>query len=329
MDILNSIKSKLESSYSINELPGTKAVLTHIEVAERYFDRAKKYRDEHLFTDVIYRCNHAFEGILKEAFTHFEGKDSSKKTPNDIEKYLVTNAILKERVLDLFTNYRQNWRNPSTHDYKLFFTEQEAFLAIVTVSAFVSILLDQVVERISYESEKNEFATRSEEIKKSINKYDSLNFADKVAALTNKFAIEVISGNSKPSERSESQLVGTLSGFINSVEPEYKITSEPSFNYRDSILRPDLLIESHEGKVILEIKRASGRRERVGDPIDLAALEQVKTYQKVTGIKEAILFFYPDETDTLIMFSPISHKRDEEEFTIYQISPGEINEESV
>ena len=33
---------------------GVKAVLTHIEVAENYFQRAKKENDSHLFTDVIY-----------------------------------------------------------------------------------------------------------------------------------------------------------------------------------------------------------------------------------------------------------------------------------
>ena len=125
-------------------------MISHIEVAERHWLRAKKEREDTLFTDVIYRTNHAFEGALKEAYFILNGKDAAKKTPNEIERFLLENKIFKERVMALFTNYRTEWRNTSTHDYKLFFTEQEAFLAIVSVSAFVHILLDQMAEKISF-----------------------------------------------------------------------------------------------------------------------------------------------------------------------------------
>jgi hypothetical protein len=325
MDILNSIRSKLKSLNYINELPGTKAVLTHIDVAERYYEQAKSNNDEHLFTDVIYRCNHAFEGILKEAFTHFEGKDASTKTPNEIEKFLISNEILKGRVLDLLTNYRQNWRNPSTHDYKLFFSEQEVFLAIVTVSAFINILLDQVIQRVSYQTEKKEFEGKSKKIKDSIENYLNLGFTSKLLELTRRFAIEVISGDIKSSNLSESQLIGTLSGFISSAEPEFNIIFEPSFKHDDSVLRPDLIIEYQGERVLFEIKRAGGRKRRNFKAIDQAALEQVKTYQIITGIKEAILFFYPHESDDLILTSVDLHGDKDKPSTIFQISPGEID----
>ena len=155
MDILESIVFKINSLTRKDkphpEIPsGVKAVLTHIEVAEKYFQRAKQENDPHLFTDVIYRTNHAFEGILKEAYIILADKVAENTSTYEIENYLTANNIFKERVMELFKNYRQNWRNPSTHDHQLFFTEQEAFLAIVTVSAFVSILVDQIIQKISF-----------------------------------------------------------------------------------------------------------------------------------------------------------------------------------
>src|ERR1043166_495020 len=145
MDLLKEIKDKLKTRPASDEARGLESVLAHIEIAERYHLRAKKERDEHLYTDVIYRTNHAFEGILKEAYVTLEGKSGDNLSPYEIEEYLLKSNVLRGRVVDLLTNYRQHWRNPSTHDYKLFFSEQESFLAIVSVTAFVSILLDQIL----------------------------------------------------------------------------------------------------------------------------------------------------------------------------------------
>ncbi len=71
--------------------------------------------------------------------------------PFQIEKHLENEDLLKERVLNQFTNYRTEWRNKSTHDYQLFFASQEALLAIVSVSAFFNILLDQMLEKYSFD----------------------------------------------------------------------------------------------------------------------------------------------------------------------------------
>ena len=75
-------------------------------------------------------------------------------SPHEIEQSFEKGLILKERVLTFFENYRRDWRNTSTHDYMLCFSEQEAFLAIVNVCAFFNILLDQMIERKAYNQEK-------------------------------------------------------------------------------------------------------------------------------------------------------------------------------
>jgi len=188
MDILETIKEKIRAIPTSELSSGVRAVISHIETAEKYFHRAKNKNEEELFTDVIYRTNHAFEGILKEAYTILTGKDASKKTPYHIEKHLSSNNVFKIRVLDLFTNYRTEWRNTSTHDYQLSFTEQETFLSIVSVSAFINILLDQMIEHISFLKERKETESRVEELKSKILTYEDLSFLEKTTALLAEFS---------------------------------------------------------------------------------------------------------------------------------------------
>src|SRR5207253_11231210 len=137
--------------------------------------------DEHRYTDVIYRTNHAFEGILKEAYITLADKPADKLTPFEIEEYLLKSNALRGRVVDLLTNYRQNWRNPSTHDYQLFFSKQESFLAIVTVSAFASILLDQMLERIAYKAKFAELDNAAKLARDRIKNFDKLASIEKTS----------------------------------------------------------------------------------------------------------------------------------------------------
>jgi len=102
--------------------------------------------DEDFFTDVIYRCNQVFEGILKELYEVETQKPVTKNTtPYKIESYLEKQDRFKSRILKSFTTYRQDWRNPSTHDHKIDFNEQEAFIAISNVSAFCYVAISQMI----------------------------------------------------------------------------------------------------------------------------------------------------------------------------------------
>jgi len=140
LDILRSRSANLpEGEYTL----GINAVVQHIDVATKHLLRGQETTDETAFTDAIYRTNQAFEGSLKEAYRVLAGKDPAHETANNIESYLQQQNLLRPRVLAQFTNYRREWRNPSTHDYRLDFDEDEALLAIVTVAAFAIVLIDQ------------------------------------------------------------------------------------------------------------------------------------------------------------------------------------------
>ena len=90
--------------------------------------RGREELDPDSYNDVVYRTNQA-EGILKEAYAIIEDADATRLSPNEIEQYFVNKKKLTKRVWALFKNYRQQWRNPATHDHTLLFSEQEAILA--------------------------------------------------------------------------------------------------------------------------------------------------------------------------------------------------------
>lgn len=170
MDILEIIKT--QASSFMNEQPsGMQAVLSHLERAADLLEDGKEENDVQSFNDVIYRTNQAYEGILKEGYKAISGEDAGRMRLYDIEKYFKTEQVLSGRVLQLFENYRRQWRNPSTHDYQLFFSVNEAFLAIVSVVAFTHALLDRMIEYTTFASHRE---PRSRSLSGGINSMDAL-----------------------------------------------------------------------------------------------------------------------------------------------------------
>ena len=135
MNLVETLQKKIEVLGAGEYVPGLRAVLMHIETAFKHLSRGQRTDDQAAFTDAIYRTNQAFEGSIKEAYRVLAGQDPTKTRPFDIENYLEKNSVFRTRVLNQISSYRKEWRNPSTHDYKLDFDESEAFLAIVSVSA--------------------------------------------------------------------------------------------------------------------------------------------------------------------------------------------------
>ena len=325
MDILELIKNKVDSyDQDFPQLRGVRAVITHLEVAEKYLELAKSSKEDHFYTDIIYRTNHVFEGILKEAYLSIEGKSDSKKKPYEIEQYLIDHSLLKERVLDLFTNYRKDWRNPSTHDYQLFFSEQESFLAIVTVSAFVNILLDQIIESISFRAEKEIVENQKQEIIDSIKNYSTKGFVDKIVSLT----LEFLKGLSKTQIKSEAHFIGLLSGYITSIEPDFKIHTEYKVQNGRQSSYIDIMITHNNEKIIFEIKR--GRlysQSELGKTADKNAMEQLIAYMTMTGIRNGILLFTPVNNEDHIVMAPHFINIGDNEFSVYEFRQHKIEEE--
>jgi len=285
MDLIESIREKINVFSDTDNYLGLQTIVTHIEVAERHFDMGKK-GDDHYFTDVIYRTNQAFEGSLKEAYILLTGNDAENKSPYKIEKYLEQENILKERVLSLFSNYRMEWRNKSTHDYKLYFSSQEAFLAIISICAFFNILLDQMIEAKAYMQEK-------EELKQAQNltsdSYSEQLFLDQVIQLLTHFSKDIMAKESETTRFLETEILGMLAAYLNVADPELEVLREYTLPIGSRTIRADILLRKGSENLIIEVKRSNQNiliRRKTGR-------EQLVTYMAASGISKGILFIAP------------------------------------
>jgi len=317
MDLLNEIKLKAERFPKDYRTIGIEAVLLHIETAEKYFKRAKEESDENLYTDVIYRTNHAYEGILKEAYLMFADKESENINPYEIENYFLDNNIFNDRVLNLFSNYRKEWRNVSTHDYKLFFSAQEAFLAIVNVSAFVIILLDQIIEKINSLIEKQKIEKKIKSIISKIDRYDSLPFHDKIRSLLIQFYTseksEIDSGIN------ESELVGKIIGFLGTIDSDLLIERDNIVEYKHGKFQIDLIVSKNNEKVVVEIKRIGSAFYDLHRPE-----QQLLNYLYITKIQNGILFVYRPGTEGIKAWTQPDLGLMDKQYSVTTVAPKEL-----
>ena len=318
MDLLKLLKDKAEYFAASSEDSGVNSIVAHIDVAEKHFQNGKSGED-YLFNDVIYRSNQAFEGALKEAYRILHGKITKRITPYQIEKYFEEDDVLKERVLNLFKNYREEWRNKSTHDYKLYFSEQEAFLAIVNISAFVNILFDQMIEKKAFDNEMSQLKSRDV---KPIQLSENQSLAERATELLKTFSLEVpekARGAAIP-YISESEITGALMAFFKSIAEDIVVYSEYPIAVlgRDRQMRADFLLESKEESLIIEIKNARKNT----DQTILQGTEQLISYLVASKTKNGILYIPPLwKTDEMVCVES-ARKVGDIEYKIVQIYPN-------
>lgn len=208
--------------------------------------------------------------------------------------------LLKERVIELLKNYRQEWRNPSTHDYNLFFTYNEAFLAIMSISSFVHVFMNQIIEKLYYEKEKDAIKSELTKIKKGIeNDYNKLEFIDKVKSIFIAFAKRNISKSVEDMRVShfETEILGSLTGYIESLDRKIKIEAEPIIKTENRKIHPDLILEHSKEKLLVELKIS--RRDRPFIMNRQIYEDQLLSYLIHTQINRGILFILPNEMNEL------------------------------
>ena len=280
MDFIDIIQDKIKRINTNEELKGVLSVMTHIERAHIYFENGINQLDNHYFNDVIYRTNQAYEGILKEAYRVFTPSNPNTITPHKIEEYFSENQVFNERVKNLFSEYRKNWRNSSTHDYLLSFTEEEAVLAINTVTSFIYLLINQISEKIAYNNQMSNMAA----IYQSMGRVNRIKqkFDEYVVDLLLDFATN-INTEDFSSTIEEYEMAGKLNAFLNYTDPEINVYREVAVG-KQGKYRPDFVLEANGKKIILELKR---NLELKGEQV---ATEQLLAYLQAARVNAGILF---------------------------------------
>lgn len=181
----------------------------------------------------------------------------------------------------MFENYRHEWRNQSAHDYKLIIDSNEAFLALINVSAFVHLLLKLIQERIAYKQElakdytKNNFANIS---------HAKGELVPSVLNLLRLFKQEYL----KNTDYKEVDLLGKLNAYLEKTI-DVKIQRDLLLQAATSIMRPDFIISNNIETAIIEVKRY--RKNRPIDP----AINQLTSYLEAADLQNGILFLLNNE----------------------------------
>lgn len=285
MDIVATLQKKIDSLGPGDYKPGLDAVLLHVQTAFRHLARGQEIGDETAFTDAIYRTNQAFEGSIKEAYRVLEGKDPSHKSPYEIEQKLEADGVFRKRVLNQLTTYRTEWRNPSAHDYKLDFYESEAFLAIVSVTAFACLLLDQISEKLAFNKSKAKAKANLTPRAGVRSTSKQANLKKQVVRALAEYCENHIEKNDIV-RFSESQIIGSLHGFLAAVIPDADIQVDVPLGDKGR-RHLDLLATRGDEILPIEVKR-SFRSDSSN-----ASIAQISKYATLANASDCVLVYCP------------------------------------
>jgi hypothetical protein len=289
VDTLKSIEEQIKQIRDLSPEVSLERVLTHLERAELHYQSGKETGDDNYFTDVVYRTNQAFEGSFRQSYRILADKteeQSNKKRTVDIESFFETESIFNERVLYFFRNYRQEWRNKSTHDYKLFFDQSEAYLAIMNVSAYIHVLLNQIIEKLAFIAEQKRLKQEKSELNNLSKLFkDGKSLKDKVVSLIKAFSVN--NPNLK-ADTKEIELIGMFRAFLKSAAKDIEVYTDVKVSTSNGFLYMDMLVVFGEENLIIEIKRPSSYSRHNEDQL-LSYLDSMKIFEGIMWYPESVL----------------------------------------
>jgi len=298
MDVVEILIEKLDRMPPGDHSTGLKAVRLHIEAAVRHFARGQNLQDETAFTDAIYRCNQAFEGSSKEAYRVLASQNPERVTLAAIETYLTTGDVLRRKVLDQFANYRREWRNPSTHDYMLNFDEDEALLAIVSVTVFSIVLCDQIESKLAFL--KAQAST-------PLHPLPTGSLLDQVAVVMRRFLDSYPPAASTPdrlpSRVAYERLEGALAGYLSAELSAHNIRVSQSVRMED--FEVDIVVETHGEAIAIELKSVR----RLLQPIVDQAVHRVTNIIASGKFSGGIVFAFSGDASAYEIQPVPSHSR--------------------
>jgi hypothetical protein len=285
VDLLSIIRDGIDKLPE-GEHPGLKAVINHIEVAIRHLQIGQSSGDDQLYTDAVYRCNQAFEGSVKELYRVVATKDPSKTTPQKIEDFFEKSNILRPKVINQLKRYRQEWRNPSTHDYMLDFDEDEAFLAIVNIAAFAQTAVSQIASKLAFDlaSQSKIIPPTKAKVNRARNSPDH-ELGEAVGIYAGVYLDETDLAQDSDRRMPEGQVASMLAGFLSSIDDaEADIESQVA---PDKPLYADIVMKRGKDRCVVEL-----RSEKSMTYQSARGLEQLKTYMEAGNINSGVLVIY-------------------------------------
>jgi hypothetical protein len=212
------------------------------------------------------------------------------------------------------TRYRQEWRNTSTHDHTLLFSEQDAILAIVSVSAFAVVLLNQVIETLNFKKKKAAVEAQRAEFSAELAKYRDLDFERGLVTLVQAFAATLQTDDSALHVATEAEILGQLAGFLAALDPSLRISLAMQIGNREF----DLVVERGSERAAIELKRTGTTQ------FLRAAANQVGAMIANANIPFAVLFVPPRGAADLVRVTRVHAIR--HGVRVFVVAPRDLDE---
>lgn len=174
---------------------------------------------------------------------------------------------------------------PFNARYKLDFDESEALLAIVSVTAFACLLADQIGERLAFLASKQDTVRRRKRLRLRLTKDgDPEPLVDRVAYALLDFARSQAE-NSTSAAQTESQLLGTVFGYLTAIASKGKVTVDDRL-VEGRNERADLAVREDDELVVIELKQVRSPRSAMA-----TAIAQLEHYMLLSRSKAGVLYF--------------------------------------
>ena len=168
------------------------------------------------------------------------------------------------------------------------FTEAEAFLGILSVTSFVNLLLDQMIQQAAYDREKLDTEQHALEIRKHIKSIESLPLLDRTVQLLLEFSRQLRKLDPKSAGTNESQLSGMLHAFLTSFAPEIDVAVQPMLKDASGRISPDFILSQAGDGVLIE----GTKYKRLNKKSEELKVQQILRYLRAAKISSGIMFMY-------------------------------------
>lgn len=157
-------------------------------------------------------------------------------------------------------------------------------MALLSVTSFAALLLDQLVDSLVFTQESQKMEKELDHLQVQLKRIRKEPLVDRLGFVLPNFGHRLTD-----SPKSELEVVAQLRAYLTKVFPDAVVMEEPSFNDQQGRIRPDLFIKEGKESAVLEVKRyrAWSLREQQ------SALEQMHRYLGASNADSAFLVAVP------------------------------------
>jgi len=196
------------------------------------------------------------------------------------------------------------------------FTDQDATLALSTISTFVYLLVDQMIETTSSQKQRGRTnQARAKVTKKGLLKRKQ-SLAQRVADVLMDHALSGTLASLSANAR-EVEITGTIHGHLSAALPEIKIEQDPLIRGKGFQLRPDLVIHNGES-VVVEVKRFK----KIPGTKILEGFAKLERYLEALGTREGILYLVPSKPQGDVVTLAVLREIADGVVTLYIVTPS-------